>query len=108
MKASSSCKIQVLSPMDDLEINQLFLKVKKSYGNVPEDVEKVFSLLVSTTLRYRDDLKSALGVILTVEDVRVTLVWLLEFMESKQFPPTNNAVRRDLLKIWTEMLKQKK
>ena len=93
--------------MDDLEINQLFLKVKKSYGDVPEGVEKVFSFLVSATLRYRDDLKSDLGVILTVEDVRVTLVWLLEFIESKKFPVTNNAVRWDLLKIWTEALKQK-
>jgi len=90
--------------VDDLDINRLFLKVKKSYGNVPEDVEKVFSLLVSTTLRYRDDLKSSLGVILTVADVRVTLDWLLEFMKTKKFPVTNNAVCRDLLKIWTEAL----
>lgn len=93
--------------MDDMEVNQLFMKVKKNYGEVPEDVANVFSILVATTLRYRDQLKSGLGLILTVEDVRVTLDWLMKFLVSEKIPITNNAVRRDLLKIWTEALKLK-
>ncbi len=91
--------------MDESEINKLFTKIKRSYDEVPADVVEVLSILVATTLRYRDHLKSNLGLILTVEDVRITLDWLMTFMASRQIPETNNAVRRDLLTIWTEALK---
>ena len=91
--------------MDESEINKLFTKIKRSYDEVPADVVEVLSILVATTLRYRDNLKSNLGLILTVEDVRITLDWLMTFMASRQIPETNNAVRRDLLTIWTEALK---
>ena len=85
--------------MDESEINKLFTKIKRSYDEVPADVVEVLSILVATTLRYRDNLKSNLGLILTVEDVRITLDWLMTFMASRQIPETNNAVRRDLLTI---------
>ena len=91
--------------MDESEIKKLFTRIKRNYGEVPSDVVEVLSILVATTLRYRDNLKSSLGLILTVEDVRITLDWLMKFMTSGQIPETNNAVRRDLLKIWTDALK---
>jgi hypothetical protein len=46
-----------------------------------------------------------LGIIVTVEDVRVALDWLLESMNTKRLPETNHAVRLDLLKIWLDQLK---
>jgi len=46
-----------------------------------------------------------LGVIVTVEDVRVALDWLVESIHTKRLPETNNAVRLDLLKIWLDELK---
>lgn len=91
--------------MDESEINKLFLKVAGSAGEASEDVRKVFSILVSSTLCYRDQLKEDLGIIVTVEDVRVALDWLLESMHTKRLPATNNAVRLDLLKIWLDELK---
>jgi len=83
----------------------LFAKVKNRYAEVPEGAEAVFSMLVSTTLEHRDRLKDEHGIILTVEDVRVALDWLAQFMASKRLPATNNAVRRDLLTKWIEALK---
>ena len=91
--------------MDELEINRLFARVKNHTTEVPKGAERVFSKLVSTTLQHRDRLKTELGTILTVEDVRVTLDWLMQFLGSKQIPVTNNAIRRDLLMIWIEALK---
>ena len=83
--------------MDELEINKLFARVKSDDAEVPEGAKTVFSILVATTLRHRDRLKVQHGIILTVEDVRIALDWLTQFMHSKQIPATNNAVRRDLL-----------
>lgn len=91
--------------MDESEIYHLLMRVAGRACEVPDDVRKVFSLLVSTTLHHRDHLKKDLGIILTVEDVRITLDWLLESMHSKQLPKTNNAIRMDLLKIWMDELK---
>jgi hypothetical protein len=91
--------------MDESDINKLFMTVAGSVGKVPEDVRKVFSILVSCTLCYRDTLKEDLGIVVTVEDVRLALDWLLESMHTKRLPQTNNAVRLDLLKIWLHELK---
>jgi hypothetical protein len=91
--------------MDESDINKLFMTVAGSAGKVPEDVRKVFSILVSSTVLYRDTLKEDLGIVVTVEDVRLALDWLLESMHTKRLPQTNNAVRLDLLKIWLHELK---
>ena len=81
------------------------MRVAGNACKVPEDARRVFSILVSSTLRYRDRLKEELAIIVTVEDVRAALDWLLEAMRTKQLPETNNAVRLDLLKIWLGELK---
>ena len=91
--------------MDEQEINRLFEKIKRGYTQVPEGAEAVFAMLVSTTLEHRDRLKARHGIILTVEDVRVALDWLTQFMALKQMPATNNAVRRELLTTWIKALK---
>ena len=91
--------------MDESDINKLFMRVAGQAGDVPEDAKSVFSILVSSTLRYRDSLKEDLGMVVTVEDVRVALDWLLESMHTKRLPETNNALRLDLLKIWLDALK---
>ena len=99
---------EIFSPwetMDDREINRLFEKIKRGYSQVPKGAEAVFSMLVSTTLEHRDRLKDRHGIILTVEDVRVALDWLTQFMESQQVPATNNAVRWELLITWIEALR---
>jgi hypothetical protein len=91
--------------MDESEIEELFMHVAGNAGKMPEDVLSVFSLLVSSTLSYRDQVKETFGFILTVEDVQVVLNWLLEALRTKRLPKTNSVVRLDLLKIWLDALK---
>jgi hypothetical protein len=91
--------------MDESDIHRLFMRVAGRTSDLPEDVKRVFSILVSSTLRYRDALKKDLGVVVTVEDVRVALDWLLESMRTKRLPETNNALRLDLVKIWLDELR---
>lgn len=90
--------------MDERDINRLFERVNRGFGVVPDAAEKVFSMLVSSTLAYRDRLKSELGIVLTVEDVRTTLDWLLHYLQTNRMPETENAIRRDLLIIWQKAL----
>ena len=91
--------------MDESEIEKLFMRVAGNAGKASEDVLAVFSMLVSSTLCYRDQVKKTLGIILTVEDVQVVLNWLFEALHTKCLPKTNSAVRLDLLKIWLDELK---
>ena len=87
------------------EIHKLFLRVAGTTAEVPEDAMRVFSILVSTTLRYRDQLKEDLDIVVTVEDVGVALDWLLESLRTKRLPETDNRVRLDLVKIWLQELR---
>jgi len=91
--------------MDESDIYKLFIKAAGSTAETSEDARRVFGILVSSTLRYRDLLKDELGIIVTVEDVRIALDWLLESMGTKKLPETNNAVPLDLLKIWLDELR---
>lgn len=86
--------------MNESEIKNHFNRLAQELGDVPKEVEHVFSVLVSSTLRYRDKIKEETGIVLTVEDVRVALGWLMDTMGSGRFPETDNAVRFDLLKAW--------
>jgi len=91
--------------MNESDINKLFMRVAENAGDIPEEVRSVFSILLSSTLHHRDRLKKDIGIILTVEDVRVALDWLLEVMRSGQRPETDNAVRLELLDTWLGVLK---
>jgi hypothetical protein len=99
-----SCK-DYFTAMDESELYKIYLKAAGSAVEAPEDARQVFGILVSSTLHYRDLLKDELGVIVTVEDVRIALDWLLESIDTKRLPESNNAVRLGLLKIWLDELK---
>jgi len=90
--------------MDDLEINALFEQVCDSVEDQPEAVKKVFSVLLSSTLVFRDRIQKDEGVIVTVEDVTVALDWLFEFMQTQKMPQTNLSVRMNLFNFWLEEL----
>jgi hypothetical protein len=43
--------------------------------------------------------------VVTVEDVRIVLEWLVPSLSSGRLPVTDNKLRLDLLKIWLDELK---
>jgi hypothetical protein len=91
--------------MDDQDVDKLFLKAAGGAVRHSPDVKKVFSILVSSTLRYRDWVKEEKGMVVTVEDVRVALEWLLAAIRTHQLPKTENRLRLDLLTIWLDELR---
>jgi len=91
--------------MEERDIHGLFSMVAKHSGQNTDAIRTVFSILVRSTLRYRDILLESKGIVVTVEDVRTVLDWLVPSLASGQLPETDNKIRLDLLKIWLDELK---
>lgn len=90
--------------MDEEDIKNLFQSLTQGTTKELKGVQEVFSILVKTTLRYRDALLTAEGTILTVEDVRKTLQWLVPALATGEVPLMCNRVQQELLKMWIEEL----
>lgn len=93
--------------MDEKDIQKLFVSVLDDPGQDNAAVRNVFSTLVSTTLKYRDDLLASRGVVVTVEDVRTCLAWLVPAIATGNVPETKNKISLDLLRIWLDALGKK-
>ena len=90
--------------MEDNDIERLFSSVAQGSTDQRAEVRDVFAVLVRTTLQYRDDMLESKGLIITVEDVRVTLECLVPFLETGQLPETADNIKPDLLKMWKDAL----
>lgn len=91
--------------MEEEQIERLFFEVLEHPAQNTAPVREVFSTLIRSTLRYRDQLLESKGVRLTVQDVRTVLGWLVPSLTTGKLPSTDNKVRLDLLKIWVDELK---
>ena len=91
--------------MEERDTYRLFLSVAEHSGQNTDAIRSVFSLLVRSTLRYRDIVLESKGIVVTVEDVRTVLGWLVPSLTTGQLPETDNKIRLDLLKIWLDELK---
>ena len=90
--------------MDERDIEILFTSVLEESGQDTEAVRNVFSTLVCTTVRYRDEVLAAKGEVVTVEDVRTCLGLLIPVLATGNMPQKDNTVRFGLLKLWVEEL----
>jgi len=91
--------------MEEKEINKLFLSVLEHTSENTKPVREVFSVLVRSTLKYRDQMLASKGIRVSVEDVRIALEWLVPSLKSGQLPETHDKIRLDLLKIWLDELR---
>jgi len=66
----------------------------------------MFSLLIQSTLRYRDEMLSSKGVVVTVGDVRAALGWLIPALATGNMPETAN-ISMGLLDLWMDELRRK-
>jgi hypothetical protein len=92
--------------MEEKDIEKLFSSVADASEDQTGEVKDVFSVLVKSTLQYRDDVLASEGIIVTVEDVRVTLEHLVPFLETDRLPSKTDHIKTDLLKIWRDNLRQ--
>ncbi len=92
----------ILKVMKDKDIYELFSRVAEQPDQNNESARKVFSALVKSTLKYRDHIKEATGIIVTVEDVKTALNWLIPSLKTGRLPETDNKIQLDLLKLWLD------
>jgi len=90
--------------LDEIDIEKLFTRALDDSGQDTEAVRDVFSTLVHTTLKYRDEMYASRGEVVTVEDVRICLGLLIPVLATGNMPQTDNTVRFGLLKLWVEEL----
>ena len=91
--------------MEESEIEKLFLSVAEDLGQDTDATRQVFSILIRATLKYRDDTLASRGVVVTVEDVRTSLNWLVPALATGNIPAIDNEVSLGLLKQWLSELK---
>ena len=91
--------------MKDKEIYALFTRVAEDSAGGDDSAREVFSTLIKSTLRYRDQIKEQEGIVVTVEDVRTALDWLVPSLKTGRLPVSGNKIRLDLLKLWLDELK---
>jgi len=91
--------------MDEKDIHILFSSVADNTARQNGSARDVFSILIKSTLRYRDHLLKSQGVVLTVEDVRIVLDWLIPALKTGRLPETDDRTKLDLLKLWLDEIK---
>ena len=94
--------------MDEKDIQDLFTSLLSDPAMDKAPVREVFSLLVKSTLQYRDDMLGSKGVVVTVEDVRTCLKWLVPALATGTLPDLGNEIQMNLLRVWIETLKSQK
>ena len=92
--------------MEDKDIYILFSRVAEGPDRYDESVRKVFSSLIKTTLRYRDQMLKSQGIVITVEDVRTALDWLIPCLKTGRLPEKGDKKSMDLLKLWLDEIRR--
>jgi hypothetical protein len=66
------------------------------------DPTGTIAMLISETIRFRDKLKSETGAVLTVEDTRIALDGLEQYLERKKLPDTLTSEQKALAQIYID------
>lgn len=91
--------------MDEKELEALFETLAKRYGINPEETKQIFTLLVKTTLKYRDLLVQQGEKPLTVTETRQAIDELLLVMQQKKFSSQVSSRIQQLVTLWYDELK---
>lgn len=92
--------------METDDIEKLFLRVLANPEQDTDAVRKVFSILVQTTLEYRDRILASKGIVVTVEHVRRSLDLLVLALSTGNAPDMDSEISSGLLNVWLRKLKQ--
>jgi len=85
-------------------IQELFQQLMTRNQSAGESAKRLSALLVESTLQYRDELYLKRGIVVTVEDVRKSLDWLLPALSTGNIPHLGNEIQDGLLRKWISEL----
>ena len=87
------------------DIEKLFLSVLEESGQDTDASRRIFSILVRSTLEFRDRILASRDMVVTVEDVCASLEWLIPALAEGRMPETENEIQLGLLNAWIQELK---
>lgn len=93
--------------MDEEDLKKLFLSVVEDQSQNTQAILQVFTVLIRSTLKYRDHMLVSKGIVITVEDVRIALRWLVPAFATGEMPETENKKSLGLLELWVHELGKK-
>jgi len=85
-------------------IQELFQQVLSKNQTAGDSARRLSSVLAESTLQYRDELYTEKGIVVTVEDVRKSLDWLLPALSTGNIPQLGNEIQDGLLRRWISQL----
>ena len=86
------------------DIEKLFLSVLEESGQDTDASRRIFSILVRSTLEFRDSILASRDLVVTVEDVRASMEWLIPALADGHMPETESEIRLGLLNAWLKEL----
>lgn len=89
--------------MDD-DIRLLLDALGGQVSDPLHDPRGTVAILIHETVRFRDKLKTETGQTLTVEDTRVAVEALQQYLKDKTFPSDLMPVQRQLAQIYVDRL----
>lgn len=93
---------------NDKDIRELFERVSEHFKDADDNAKGMFSMLVDTTLKYRDMLHHSSGHTLSVEETRVALGAFMGVLKTRDVPKGLDPLIHDLVIMWLEGLKAQK
>ncbi|MFH2049934.1 MAG: hypothetical protein ABIJ12_10860 [bacterium] len=69
-----------------------------------KDPRGTISILITETVKFRDKLKEETGTILTVEDTRIALDALQDYLVTNKLPKKLTSEQKALTQIWIDRL----
>ena len=105
VKSNSSNGWLILGKKESRGIQELFQVLVGRNQSAGESAKRLSSLLLESTLEYRDELFLEKGIVVTVEDVRKTLDWLLPALFTGNIPQLDNKIQEGLLQRWISRLR---
>jgi hypothetical protein len=87
---------------DDIEI--LFRRIAHNFEDKGEGVNRVFTMLVKVTLKYRDMLVENNEPPLTIGETQQALDLFMLIIKTQKFPETQDPRIKKLITLWLEEL----
>jgi hypothetical protein len=89
---------------DDIE--GLFRKVEKHFGEANEGIKQMFTMLIHETLAYRDELVKKNEPALNVAETQRALNALMEILKSHEFPEIDDSRIKNLVMRWLNAINE--
>ena len=93
--------------LDGKDIRDLFDRVAEHFDGADEGIKKMFAMLVSTTLTYRDRLMHSTGHLLTVGETKEALDAFMYVLKTHEIPSNLNKRVHTLIVLWLKELNEK-